>query len=251
MRLTLIAALLALAAPVHADPDKTAGAAEAQAGQKLYEDNQFKDAAAHFAHAYELDPQPAYLFDAAQAYRFAKDCTNAAKLYRQFVDVAKQAQNLDKVKRYITEMDECSTVQPSAPQPVQPRVEPTPPQEPLPPRDVPDGDPGAGKRHLGIALGVLGVVGIAAGVHYTIEVGKDNDNADSCRSTSSCSMMRINQVNSDGDKHHWLAVGGYSLGGAAIVGGIVLYVLGKSSATSEHGVTLVPTRNGAALGFTF
>jgi len=250
MRLTLLAALLALSTPAFADPDKAAGASEAQVGQKLYEDNQFKEAAGHFAHAYELDPQPAYLFDAAQAYRFAKDCTNAAKFYRKFVEVAKQAQNLDKVKRYITDMDECATVQPAAPQPVQSRVEPPPQQQQPPPQpppqDVPANDPGATKRHLGFALGGVGLLATGIGIYFTSKVFSDYE----CQ-TMSCPKSQIDQANKDGPKHEKYEVIAYSVGGAAIVGGIVLYVLGKSAAPTEHGVTLVPTRNGAALGFTF
>jgi hypothetical protein len=252
MRLTLLAAILAVSIPASADPDKSAGASEAQVGQKLYEDNQFKDAAAHFAHAYELDPQPAYLFDAAQAYRFAKDCTNAAKFYRRFLEVAKQAQNLDKVKRYISEMDECATVQPTPPPPVQSRVEPPPqaqqPPPPPPPHDVVDNDPGATQRHLGLALGGVGLLSTGIGIYFTSKVYGDQV---TCSQSSPCTQARIDQSNTDGPKHERYEKIAYSVGGAAIVGGIVLYVLGKSSAPSEQGVTLAPTRNGAALSFTF
>src|SRR6266702_276522 len=88
----VLASGLATVAPARAQPQldaKTAAGSEAQAAQKLYEDGQYHDAATHFAHAYELDPQAAYLFDAAQAYRFAKECATAAKYYLEFLDVAK------------------------------------------------------------------------------------------------------------------------------------------------------------------
>src|SRR5438067_341636 len=113
MRITIAFAVIAassLPARAQAEPEKTAATQEATIAQKLYEDGQYREAGGHFARAYELDPQAAYLFDAAQAYRFAKECASSAKYYRQFLDAAKQAQaaNLDKVKHYLAEMDQCA-----------------------------------------------------------------------------------------------------------------------------------------------
>ncbi len=249
-----LAVVVASVAPSYAQaPDAKA---EAAAGQKLYTAGQYHDAALKFAHAYELDAQPAFLFDAAQAFRFANECANAAKYYRQFYDIAKQAQaqNLDKVKRYIAEMDQCAkpaspTTGPENPEPApEPaHVQPPPPEphQPPPPAitETVPADPGAGKRHLGIALGAVGVAGLVTGFYFTTRVWADN-------LTCPCTMAEINSHNEQGPKDVTREAVAYSIGGAALAGGVVLYLLGRGQ-TSEHQMTLAPTKNGAMLSWSF
>lgn len=247
MRLLPFAVLLA-ASLASADPDKGAGAQEAKIGGKLYDGNNYREAAPHFLKAYELDPQPAYLFDAAQAYRFAKECASAAKYFRQFLDVAKQVktENLDKVKGYIAEMDECAKPPPA------PAAAP-----PLPPREIPVGplpgpevsDPGSTTRKVGIAVAVVGVVGLGVSGYYWKKVQDLND--DAChKDSTSCSPSVAQTENNDGETRARISIASGVVGGAALVGGIVLYVLGRN-ASNEPTVSLAPMRNGAALSFTF
>jgi hypothetical protein len=252
--LLVLCVVCALSAHTRADaPDAKA---EAAAGQKLYEDGQYHDAAVKFAHAYELDPQVAYLFDAGQAFRFAKECASSAKYYRQFLDAAKQAQvqNVDKVKKYLAEMDLCTkartqTLEPT-PKPEPHVVEPAPPpqpvQQPAPPPETPVSDPGSGKRKAGLALGAVGLVGIAVGAVYTGKVLSDQLDC----MAHPCTLAQIKQANDEGPTHQHIELASYAVGGAALAGGIVLYMLGRRAA-SEHGVTLAPTRHGAVLSFTF
>ena len=248
--LIVLAAVGVLALPARADvPDAKA---EAAAAQKLYEDGRFHDAGLKFAHAYELDPQIAYLFDAGQAFRFAKECSSAAKYYRQFLDVAKQSQvqNTDKVKKYLAEMDECAKQRTQTLEPAKPEPAPSPPPVAQPAPSVPEtpaGEPGAGKRKAGLALGGVGIVGIAVGIVYTAKVSGDQIN---CTPTHPCTQVQIDQANKDGPTHEKIEIASYAVGTAALAGGIILYMLGRGEA-SEHAVTLAPTRNGAMLSFTF
>lgn len=256
--LFVLCAVCAVATRAHADaPDAKT---EAAAGQKLYEDGQYHDAGVKFARAYELDPQIAFLFDAGQAFRFAKECASAAKYYRQFLDAAKQAQvqNTDKVKKYLAEMEDCAkvrtqTLDPTKSEPphVQPPAPAAPAQQPAPPQPLPEtpstAEPGAGKRKAGLVLGAVGIVGIAVGVVYQ---AKENSDEISCTPTHLCTQAQIDKANNDGPSDGHIAIAGYAVGGAALVSGIALYVLGRGEA-NEHGVTLAPTRHGAMLSFTF
>ena len=250
MRLALVL-VAALSLPAYADGDKNAGALEAQIGGKLYEGNNYREAAPHFVKAYELDPQPAYLFDAAQAYRFGKDCANAAKYYRQFLDVAKsvKAENLDKVKHYITEMDDCA--KPPAPPPVLAHVEPPPQkaEQPLPvgPSEPHVSDPGSTTRKVGIGVAVIGVVGLGVSGYYWKKVADLNN--DACHKDPNACTAATTE-NNEGETRERIAIASGVVGGAALVGGIVLYVLGKNQST-EPAVSIAPTRTGAMLSFTF
>jgi tetratricopeptide (TPR) repeat protein len=258
--LAIAAVLLSLSLHAYAEPDKNAANAEAASAQKLYEDSQYHDAAGHFARAYELDPQAAYLFDAAQAYRFAKECASSAKFYRQFLEVAKQqqAQNLDKVKHYIAEMDQCAkppATKPPEPPPDTGHTEPAhaepaePPHQPPPPPivDTSPADPGSTQRKIGLGLGAVGAAALVTGVVFTFKVRGDEI---SCSPAHTCTQGEIDNANKNGPSDERYEKIFYAVGGVALAGGIALYLLGKSH-VGEHAVVIAPTPGGAMAAFTF
>ncbi len=263
--------LVALTGTPRADPaaDKAKADGDAQAAQKLYSEGKYHDAATHFAAAYQLDPQPAYLFNTAQAYRFAKECASAASYYRKFLDATKQvqAQNLDKVQKYLEEMDACAKTE--APQPAPAPVpaparpdEARPAPEPAPVSPAAESpDPGRGKRRLGLAVGAAGVVGLAIGAYYTHRVGSLSDQAQAwvdqnCTQATPCTSEADAQQKASfqqrGDAAQRNEAIAYAFGGAALAAGVVLYMLGNHE-SDEHAVAAVPTHGGALVtaGFRF
>jgi hypothetical protein len=257
VKLARLALALAVATSVHAQPapdPKASASSEAEVGERLYGQSDFTGAATHFARAYELDPQPAYLFDLAQAYRFAKDCANAAKYFKQFIDIAQQAQaqNLDKVRRYLADMEACAQEHLSAPAPA-PSPAPARPvvggdqPSPLPPAI----DRGASKRHLGIAVGGGGVVLLGLGVlaqHWagTVETDRNNYAGKYCMTASPCPYATLKKLDDKGNTDSAISQAAYGVGVAAVAAGIALYVLGHREG-SEQPVAVAPTANGAAV----
>jgi tetratricopeptide (TPR) repeat protein len=59
-----------------------------KAGKAAYAKKDFKEAAAKFTAAYELDPQPASLLNIAQSYRSADDYGMAARYYQKYLEAA-------------------------------------------------------------------------------------------------------------------------------------------------------------------
>lgn len=242
-RIAAVAVVLAVAARASAQPASAPG--DAEIAKRLYAAGDYAGAAERFVRAHALDPQPAYLFDAAQAYRFAKDCANAAKYYREFIDIAQRAkaQNLDKVKGYLADMEACAKPAQPAPAPQTPPAvaEPQRPETPV------DGDPGHGKRQLGLALGGVGIAGLATGAIFTAIVKSDEI---TCSTTNPCSYTQLRKANADGSRHEHYEIAAYAIGTGALAAGIVLYMLGRQHG-DEAAVTVAPTRNGAAVSFTF
>jgi hypothetical protein len=85
-----ILAIVCLAASAHATESARS---EFTLGMQAYDVGQFREAAAHFAAAYALEPRPALLFNEAQAWRREYERvgdraagTRAAGLYRRFLD---------------------------------------------------------------------------------------------------------------------------------------------------------------------
>jgi hypothetical protein len=257
--LVVMFALALLAGSAFAQAELTPKAkaeAESAAGQKLFDDGKFHDAAGHFVHANEIDPQAPYIYNAATAYRLAGDCANAAKYYRSFVDATKgvQVQNLDKVKRYIDDMDACAkSPEPTPPQPPPVVAQPVPTSNPAAPQPSPD--PGRTKRRVGVAVGAAGIVGLAVGAYFTSRVISAH-NDDQAWLTANCQpppnmpcdpAALATQQKLDQDRGKRAETGeaiAYGVGGAAVIGGVVLYVLGRGD-TGEHPVAVAPTRGGA------
>lgn len=238
-RIVTVALVLAVAARASAQPAGAPG--DVEIAKKLYAAGDYAGAAERFVRAYTLNPQPAYLFDAAQAYRFAKDCANAAKYYQQFIDVAQraQAQNLDKVKGYLADMEACA--KPAAPPAAAPVAEPQRPETPV------ETDPGHGKRQLGFVLGGVGIAGLATGAIFTAIVKSDEI---TCTTANPCSYTQLRKADNDGSRHEHYEIAAYAVGTGALAAGIVLYMLGRQHG-EESTVTIAPTRNGAALSFSF
>jgi len=79
--------LTLLTAPAAADSSSRA-ARHFASGQLLFAQGRLRDAAAEFKRAFELDPRPRYLYDAAQSTRMAGDCAAAVPLYQAFARIA-------------------------------------------------------------------------------------------------------------------------------------------------------------------
>jgi tetratricopeptide (TPR) repeat protein len=78
-----------------------------QKGVTHYELSEYNDAAAAFKEAYRLSKDSTYLFNIAQAYKQAKNCSEAGKFYQRYLAATPDADNKDKVNGYIDEMKRC------------------------------------------------------------------------------------------------------------------------------------------------
>ena len=267
----------------HAQPkpaSKSMAAAAYAEGQRRYAAGDYAAAAANFLAAYDADPDPVYLFNTAQAFRFAGDCAEAATYYRKFLSIVSRAPNLDRVRGYLEEMDRCvlrakpparpapaPAPQPSPAPPPPPSPSPPPPSPPVapiasiaPPPEPPaptdtsaaSPDPGATQRHVGLALGAGGIAALALGAWFHHDVGYFEHRVAGCTPDHPCSAEQVDRWNQRGHTASIAAIASYSVAGAALIGGTALYLLGRRE-PAEHTVGLAPTRGGAivAAGFAF
>ncbi|HSR96746.1 MAG TPA: hypothetical protein VLM79_06850 [Kofleriaceae bacterium] len=233
---------VARAQPQPPPPDKAkAGAAYAE-GQKRYAAGDYLAAARKFIEAYAQEPDPAYLFNVAQSFRFANHCEEAASYFRQFLAAVITAPNLDKVHAYLGEMEACASRQ--RPAPTTPPTPPTPLASHI--------DRGATKRHIGLALAGGGLVAIAVGVWFHRDLGYFERQSQGCTPAHPCTTEQVHHWDDRGSAASTAAIASYSIGGAALIGGSALYLLGRL-AREEPPVAITPTRGGALVtaGFAF
>src|SRR5206468_2258806 len=73
-------------------------------GNTHYAVGEFAEAAEEYQAAYKLKPVSAFLFDAAQAYRFAGNYKKALVLYRNYVIFYPNERNVEDVKAQIVKL---------------------------------------------------------------------------------------------------------------------------------------------------
>lgn len=266
---------IALAASTHlafAQPvNKPLGKKEFAEGKTYYSTGDYLSAAQHFAAAYNADPDPAYIFNVGQAYRrraeakagdIPTNCQQSVFAYRKFLEQLPEAPNRSEVEVYIKEMTTCAgrlVTEPSPwdKQPEKPPVDKLPVDKPpvdKPPIDKPPIEPpiehGGGMtsmRKIGIGVGAAGVALSGIGFYFI----KKSSNLNSDRAALENDMIPdaeqlgdFKKIDDRGATAERNAAITLSIGGAMVLGGAALFVLGGSS-TKEHKVTVAPSPQGA------
>lgn len=233
----------ALAQPA---PNAAADAA-LQEGRRLYNVQDWDAAIAKFKDAYKLRPDAASLFNIAQSYRLKGDCAAAAIQYRTYRRNYPAEKNIPKVDAFIVEMDECAAKAPPPP----PVENPPPPPSREVPVVVP---PPAGSRPLpvlrwgGVAAIGVGAVGLGLGVKYALDGRAANDDlAAAC--AVSCASADALAIEDAGNRANRRMVVFTAVGGALVIGGVVMVVLSRDSSKEATHVSITPTRGGAAAVF--
>jgi hypothetical protein len=247
----------------HAQAPAPSAAADAayQEARRLYDLREWDAAIAKFKEAYRLRPDAPSLFNIAQSNRLKGDCTEALNFYKTYKRNFPKEKNIDKVDKFIADMEACAkagpvktepvTTEPVKTEPVKTepvKTEPVttepvviaPKPDPGPP---PPSDPGKTKRVAGIVVGGLGVVSLGATVFFGLR-------AHSAAKDAEGAMMGDPWTPAIETRGENAARNGkISLGvGVALVGtGVVLYILGRNSSSEAPQVGVIPSHDGATL----
>jgi tetratricopeptide (TPR) repeat protein len=239
-------ALLGATAIAAAQPDP--GQAAYEEGRRLYDLQEWDAAIAKFKEAYRLrDKDAASLFNIAQSYRLKGDCGQALAFYRTYKRNFPDEKNLAKVDKFISEMEACAPPEPPKPEPPKPE-----PPKPEPPRPVPvqptppplHETPAPPSNHRGLAIGLLAGGGLSAiaGTVFALAAHDQQNTAETGHGTWDPGIQ------SSGNRDALLGKVFLGAGGAALVAGAVMFVLGGSS-TDAPQVTLVPRAGGGIVGW--
>jgi len=247
MKALALACLVLWSSSAFAQPNKVEAETAYNSGQSLYLKEDYEGAAKQFKTAYDLDPDPVYLFNIAQALRLGNKCKAAGDYYKRYLSEAKNAPNTDAVKAYIVEVDECakSQQQPVVAPPVDPQPQPIP---------KPIERPRSKQRLIGYGVGGVGVLGVGLGFYFMSRVSDLEGQADAV-CPNPCTQWDVAKTEkraSIDDKAHLrekLMIGSWIAGGAAIAAGVYLIVTGGEQ--TESPVAITPTRNGAMVSLSF
>jgi tetratricopeptide (TPR) repeat protein len=226
---------LVLCAPVGRADERADAKAHYQRGTKLYDLQRYLEAAKEYETAFELRDDPALLFNIGQAYRFGGENQKAVGAFRSYLRRLPHAQNRDEVEARIGDLqrliDEQKKSQEAPPggtiatEP-SPEAEHKPPPETKPPVSRAVEQPknaGRTKRIAGLAVGGVGVVGLVLGITFVALANSARNDlshpaADTRFDPALEDRMKLDQS---------LGAAFFAVGGAALVTGTVLYLLGR------------------------
>ena len=245
-------------------PEKVEAQARFEKGLKAYNLGNFPDAIVEFSKAYDLFPEPVFLFNIAQAHRQSGNTERALFFYRRYLASDPSAQNGAEVERRIHDLETALAAKKEAPgqPPAGPPATVVPPPASAPPALVNPQptpvassqgsamgltedpserpQPGRSLRLAGLSLGAVGVVGLVAGGYYATRVNALRTDAfsgpyDAGKLSSAKSAQTMERVS-------------FVVGGAALATGAVLYFLGYQAAPGPATVAIAPLSVPGAAG---
>lgn len=252
-----MAVLLITAGVAAARPGEDAKTAEARAhfesGLARYNLKEYKAAIEEFEAAYRLKPDPVFLYNLGQSYRFADDPEQALHFYRAYLRERPNAPNRSEVEERITQLEAVIAAKKSAATPPDQTLPPegttTPPPpvaagppatvtpaQTAPPAAV-DWNAGRKKRLAGIGVAAGGIAAIGVGVAFSVLAKQASDKL--TKGTQD-SMYDFN-LDRQGRTDQGVAIAMYVVGGVAVAAGAALWGLGWRDAHRRRDVVLVPS----------
>jgi tetratricopeptide (TPR) repeat protein len=208
----------------------------------------FPEAIEEFEKAYDLKPEPVFLFNIAQGHRQNGNLQRAVFFYRRYLEANPKAKDRADVEKRIkdtesqlaAEKERSLAPAAAAPQPAQPTVvvmqapAPAPAAVQTAPAPPPksEGTPGRGLLIAGIVTGGVGLLAIGGGVYSAVHASNLYDEAyqgqyDSSKEQSSKTFRTL----------EWVS---FAVGGAAVVTGTILIIVGATSKGERSSVALAP-----------
>jgi tetratricopeptide (TPR) repeat protein len=254
VRAAAVACVIAIAGGAHAQPsDDTSARAKAlyDEATKQYDLRDYVHAIDNFRKAYDLLPDALFLFDIAQSYRQLRDCENASAFYKTYLRNAPQADNRDRVEKFVTEMDDCAQQQ---------RTQRDQAQRDQAQRERAQRDADAARLRTnpppanrykpletaGLITAGVGAIATGFAVYFAIDAYNQARNLEAaCQMT--CEASDVIAIDSQGHDSNRNAVILFAFGGAAIAAGAGMFVWAKTHETETFTVAPAPVPGGATV----
>ena len=266
--------MLAVAAsPAIADNAKDKAKAKQlyDSGLNHYNLAEYPEAIKDWKEAYSLSKKPLLLFNIGQAYRLSGDCKMANIFYDNYQREEPAPKNQDELDQALSLCANGGTkpvdskpvdtkpvdtkpvdtkpvdTKPVDTQPVDTQPVDTKPVDTKPIETGPE-TTGGGLRKIGIGVGAAGVVLTGVGIYFALQSGKKADEVSGHTGEWTSTEQDIEDAGKRDAKLAWFTGG---IGAAALITGGVLYVIGGPKRAETAQVGFVPTRGGAAVGYSF
>jgi tetratricopeptide (TPR) repeat protein len=266
------------AKPTPEEQEKAAKTAKAREhydkGITHYNLGEFDKAIEEFKQAYAISGAPGLLFNVAQAYRLVGDYKQALYFYNTYLRLQPNAANRADVEARMAEMEKAlaeqkaiedakpkgtlpaegkpGTTEPPPPvetKPAEVKPEPVASTEAPPPAVVEEKKSGQGKtkKIIGLATGGVGVALLGTGVYFAMQASSAASDIEDVSNNGGTWNSDLDAKYADGESAASTALILCVAGGAAVAGGVVVYLLGVKDDSDARDVAFVPSEGGGTL----
>ena len=231
-------------------------------GTKAFDLGLYDEAIAEYMAAYKIKDHPALLYNIAQSHRLAGHAAEALRFYRVYLQKLPDSPNRAEVEAKVAELErlleqqkKAQTMPPDQVRPPTPATEPAraaavaPPTPsaaaPIAPAPAIDLRAGRKKEIAGLAVGVVGVAALVAGAALEAMAKRASDELtalDAAGGRFDAGKAQAGQLEGN------VGVAMLAVGGAALVAGAVVAVLGLRDRKAARAVV---SASGAGLRFAF
>lgn len=238
--------------------DEAAARAHFATAEAHYKNGDYAAAASEYLAAYAVQPLPALLLNAAQAYRMLGDEQAALAHYREFVKLAPDHEFADDARGYITDLEASLAAKATEPEPaLEPEIEPPgktashasnePVAEPVGSLIVDPAPPDRTLEIAGMATAGAGVVLLGTAAYFGFK-GQDLERQVQDLGID-CTIAKPDSRCKDGNAANTAAYVSLGIGAAAVATGAVLYYMGARQEESRPGaVAVAPQVSSSGLG---
>lgn len=251
LRLFAVATVVCLmTTTVHAETDEQKASKHVVTGDRLKERAEvakdggrtkmatrlFAAAASEYQSAYDLVPHPLMLYNLAQVARLQGNAGRAIGLYKRYLKEQSTGDAADFSRSYIRFLE--AKTKPKEPEPKpkpKPKPEPEEPEEVMTPPPAASKDPGKVLRYSGFGVAGVGLVSIVVGVKFGLDARSISTTLSNHNTQWTDNEVRLDKEGASAAKKMLIFTG---VGAAAVIGGGLLYFLGRSDNEAEAKTTL-------------
>ena len=219
----------------------------AMQGRAYHDAGDYGNAIIAFKEAYVMAPSPGLLFNLAQAYRLAGKCDDAALMYRRYIATGPSAEGKSIAEGHLATVERCTHKESLGI-----------PQDPGTPVRIetsrasgslfatsPQARRARLEKNIGLGFVVGGGVALAVATYYGLEA-RESANEVEDGYAKGAKWKDLEDIDARGERAAMLSKVFAIGGGVAVVGGVALYLLGRSS---EHmaPIAVAPTKTGATV----
>ncbi len=234
-------------------------------GKKAHDAKDYSTAAEEYIKAYEIYPQPLFLYNVGQVKRLAADDEGAIEFYERYLAQDPDGPGVANTKRLLVELHKSVLeakkakekqeksnqkklpIEPIIPVVVSPEITlPIAPKEivvpPPPPKKTEN--PGRGLKIAGASTAIIGILALGVSGFYGAKALSKNDEINTFKGVWTPENDSLYDDGESADTRMMISAG---LGGAALVTGAVLYFLGTRKNSSER-ISVAPTLSDTQTG---
>ncbi len=128
-------------------------------------------------------------------------------------------------------------------------IQPNPqPEQPVGGTSTTPGDPGKGLKIAGYAAGGVGLLSLGIGFYFGSEASKISDDITSHTDTSIAWRDDIKDYEAKGQRAENMQIAFLVAGGALVIGGAALYILGRAKTQNTETLAITPTATATSAG---